>query len=352
MRSFKKQIVDFQKHLLTWYDRHHRKLPFRESKNPYHVWLSEIMLQQTTMNTVLPYYERFLKAFPDLKAVANAKEQDLLKIWQGLGYYSRVKNFQKGCRKVLQEYNGHIPKTVFELKKLKGIGDYTAAAIASICFNEKRATVDGNVKRVLARVFYYDKNSQAKEADAFFLKKADALLDRKRPGDFNQALMEVGAMVCRPKRPMCLICPLQKFCAAKTKDPEKLPLKKKQNFVEVDYHALLLQKDGKLLLKKPTTTNLIKNMWELPSHYEQKQSPENTWKKIFKTPPKFFEKIGTVKHSIMNQKITAHVYLAEKKALRSKDYAFMKRLDLDGIALNTLSKKIVKKFGNMLMKNP
>ena len=341
----------FRKALLSWYNCHHRRLPFRETKDPYPVWLSEIMLQQTTMNAVLPYYERFLKTFPNLKTVANAKEQDLLKIWQGLGYYSRIRNFQEGCKQVLKKYNGNIPQTASELKKLKGIGDYTAAAIASICFGERQAAIDGNVKRVLSRVFYYNKNQDSIEANAFFKKTANALLDPKHPGDFNQAMMETGATICRPKKPMCLICPLQKFCIAKTKDPETLPIKKKQHFVDVDYHALLLEKNGKLLLKKPSPKNLIKNMWELPSHYDSQKSPKMTWKKIFKTLPKSFKKIGTVKHSIMNQKITTHIYIPEEKILKSRDYTLVSKKDLDKIPLNTLSKKIVKKFGNVLIKN-
>lgn len=340
-------IPAFQKELLAWYQKNKRDLPFRQTKDPYQIWLSEIMLQQTTMSTALPYFSNFMKKFPTLKSVAMASEQDLLCAWQGLGYYSRVRNFHKACQQVLKNFKSQIPKKFAELKTLKGVGDYTAAAISSICFGEKQAVVDGNVKRVLARLFTYTQEQDSIPAKTFFSETAKKLLHPKRPGDHNQALMEIGALICRPKKPTCLICPVQKYCLASRENPEKYPIKKKQVFKRVDYHSLLIQNGEKLLFKSPHPQNLIANMWELPSHYDGKTLPQQTWKKIFKKIPPI-KKLGAVRHSIMNQKIITHVYTVQTKIKAPKDFRFLSKQQLENVPWNTLSKKILKKF----VKNP
>lgn len=344
----KMQKAPFQKNLFEWYQKNHRKLPFRESADPYHIWLSEIMAQQTTMSAVLPYYERFLRWFPSVQSVAEADEDDLLKLWQGLGYYSRVRAFHHACRQVMNEFDGKIPKTSGELKKLKGIGDYTAAAIASICFGEKMAVVDGNVRRVIARLYAFDGNPNTKSTKEFFELKSRQLLNQKNPGDHNQAMMELGAMVCRPKKPLCATCPVHSFCEVRIHDkvPENFPVKIKQDFIDVNYHSLIVRNGEKILLKKPSPDSLIKGMWELPSHYDERKSVDATWKKIFGATcdAGSHKKIGKIRHSITNKKIITHVYESNKPLPKAKGFVYHSWDRLDEIPLNTLSRKILTRF--------
>lgn len=352
------EIKDIRKNLGQWFAKNKRPLPFRKTKNPYNIWLSEIMAQQTTMTAVIDYYQRFIKKFPSLESVATAKEQDLLHLWQGLGYYSRIRNFQKACQQVIKEHNGKIPQQKESLLALKGIGDYTAAAISSICFNKPHAVIDGNVKRVLSRLYYYKKDPKTKEARLFFENHAQNLLDKKNPGDFNEAMMELGALICTPKSPKCLLCPLQKNCQARGKNPEALPLKTKQKFIETRYASIIIHDNKNFLLKKPQPDNLIKNMWELPSLYQLDLSPKDAlqhdiklWEKTFKTPLALsnVKPIGTVKHGITNKKITTSIYELRISSsgltkLDANGFKVLEKGSLKDIPLNTLSRKILKKF--------
>jgi len=351
MKLSKPQINKFRQTLLNWYHQNKRNLPFRKTSDPYKIWLSEIMLQQTTVNVVLDYYKSFLKRFPNIKSVAKAKEQELLNQWQGLGYYSRVRNFQQACRQVIKDHKGKIPKTYDELKSLKGVGEYTAAAIGSICFNLDKAVVDGNVKRVLARLFQYKKDSDSSEAKNFFIHTAQQLLDPDDPGDFNQAVMELGATVCGTN-PQCLICPVRKFCSAAGKNPHKLPIKRKTKYFPVKYESLVLHHNEKLILKKPHKNNLIANMWELPSFYDQNiKDPLKNWQKTFKTQfnIKNVKKIGTVNHSITNKRISAHFYACQLTRhqltkFELSGFKVIEKSELESLTINTLSKKILKKY--------
>ena len=305
------------------------------------------MLQQTTVATVIDYYKRFVKEFPDVASVANAKEESLLALWQGLGYYSRIRNFQTACQQIMADFGGVIPSSFEELRSLKGIGDYTAAAVSSISFGKSHAVVDGNVKRVLARLFYFNGEINAKASQIFFRSKADGLLDRTNPGDYNQAIMELGATVCRPKAPTCLICPVQNFCLARNANPESLPIVKNQKFIDVEYAALLIQHKNQILFKKPASDNLIANMWELPSIYQQNQSAPQEWKKTFKNnfhADKLIE-MGSVRHSITNKRILTKVYTHPTAKWHHSDYVFVSADAIKEIPVNTLSRKILKKFG-------
>lgn len=356
MKSKSINIVEFRKKLLVWYHHHKRPLPFRKTKDPYKIWLSEIMLQQTTMSAVLSYYKRFTKKYPDILSVARAPEQELLTIWQGLGYYSRIKNFQKACRQVIDNFGGKIPQTFQELITLKGIGAYTASAISSICFDEPNAVVDGNVKRVLARIYHYKKDIDSKEAKKFFLTKASALLDPNHPGDFNEAMMDLGATLCQPQQAQCLICPVRTFCLASQKNPLAVPVKKKMVYLPVQYAALIITDHEKILLKKPSQKNLIANMWELPCDYASLQmNPEETWQTLFEQKKDFFKlkKAGKINHAITNKKISTDVYsclLTERQLtkLERNDFKLIHRKDMDKIPINTLSKKILVKYFSSL----
>ncbi len=235
-------IRKFQRELLAWFDSHARDLPWRRSGDPYQIWVSEIMLQQTRVTAVLDYYSRFLALFPTLAALALAEEPAVLAAWSGLGYYRRARMMHGAARVVVREHQGVLPKTAKELRKLPGIGEYTSSAIASIAFGERVAVVDGNVERVLRRVFPEGETAATPAAQAKWLRdRAASLVDPQRPGDFNQSMMELGATVCLPQRPLCLQCPVQPFCA--TRGEHQGPPPKKMRSRQIAY-ALMPPRSG------------------------------------------------------------------------------------------------------------
>lgn len=246
----------FGRLLLHWYDRHKRDLPWRADRDPYHVWLSEIMLQQTRVNAVTDHYLRFLRRFPTVQKLACARESTVLAAWSGLGYYRRARMLHAAARKIVKEHGGKVPATAAALDALPGVGRYTAAAIASIAFDQPVAVVDGNVERVLQRV-------QGKNLTGDDLwRTADALLDRRRPGDFNQAMMELGATLCLPRQPQCLLCPVADLCTTRGRlhKPQK---RIRQTKREVHY-AFASQDSSVFLVQRPKTATLMPGMWEFP----------------------------------------------------------------------------------------
>ena len=251
---------------MTWFDSHARDLPWRRTADPYAIWVSEIMLQQTRVTAVLDYYSRFLALFPTVAALALADEPAVLAAWSGLGYYRRAKMMHRAAQVVVQEHKGALPTTAAELRKLPGIGEYTSSAIASIAFGERVAVVDGNVERVLLRVFPETEKPATPAAQAKWLRdRAASLVDHERPGDFNQSMMELGATICLPQRPLCLQCPVQPFCA--TRGEHQVPPPKKMRSQQIAY--ALLRRDHAdvtqvLLQRRPLSASLMPGMWELP----------------------------------------------------------------------------------------
>ncbi|MGD9240164.1 MAG: A/G-specific adenine glycosylase, partial [Desulfobacterales bacterium] len=205
-----------RKQLIKWYLANHRDLPWRRTKNSYRIWVSEVMLQQTQVNTVLNYYRRFLKTFPNIKALAGADLQAILKAWEGMGYYARARNLHRAAQAVVQDHGGRIPNTWEAFHNLPGVGDYIAAAVLSMAFDQPHAVVDGNVKRVLARLYKIHAPVNQAGSQNRFKEAADKLLDAQQPGIFNQAVMELGALICKPRNPCCDACPLNPFCRAYT----------------------------------------------------------------------------------------------------------------------------------------
>jgi A/G-specific adenine glycosylase len=255
-------IRKFQRELLAWYDSCARDLPWRQTSDPYCIWVSEIMLQQTRVSAVVDYYTRFLTRFPTVAALARAPEADVLAAWSGLGYYRRARHMHKAAQTIVRDYQGTFPRTAEELRKLSGIGDYTSAAIASIAFGEPVAVVDGNVERVLQRVL---PGNEQQASPGWFRERARSLLNHQRPGDFNQSMMELGATVCLPQRPLCLHCPVQVFCPTRG-EHQGLPRKKMRNR-QTAYALLLRKRAGKnqvLLEQRPSSASLMPGMWELP----------------------------------------------------------------------------------------
>lgn len=253
--------------LLEWYDANARVLPWRSEPKPYYVWVSEIMLQQTRVEAVKGYFARFIKELPDIAALAEAKEDELLKLWEGLGYYNRVRNLQAAAKTIMEEYNGRLPEEYKELQKLKGIGSYTAGAIASIAYGKLVPAVDGNVLRVMKRLAgSYDDILKASVKND--LEKALTKIMPKRAGAFNQAIMDLGAMVCLPNgKPLCEECPLQKYCVAYKKNivmeiPVKSPKKKRK--IE-EKTILVLEYEGTFALHKRKNSGLLAGLWEFPN---------------------------------------------------------------------------------------
>jgi A/G-specific adenine glycosylase len=297
--------------LTRWYERHRRDLPWRRTRDPYAIWLSEIMLQQTRVAAVIPYYETFLAAFPDAAALASADEEKVLTMWAGLGYYSRARNMHRSARQIAASM---FPRDYDSIRALAGVGDYTAAAIASIAFDLPHAAVDGNVRRVIVRLLNNN--------DAAIQSEADGLLDRKNPGRWNQAMMELGATICTPRDPKCESCPLSRQCAAHRAGTEgSLPGKKrKPETIRIEKTLLIIRRGGKLLLVPSPRVN---GFWDLPEPFEGARPGAL---------------LGEFSHSI-----TYHRYRFEVREARAtrlpKDHRWFKESELAKIPLSTAAKK-------------
>ncbi len=262
------RVADFTGDLLQYYRENKRSLPWREDPKAYHVWVSEIMLQQTRVEAVKPYYQRFLEALPDVEALAKVPEERLLKLWEGLGYYSRARNLQKAARVVAEEYGGILPQEKDQLLKLPGIGPYTAGAISSIAYGRVAAAVDGNVLRVLSRVFADDRDIGRDEVKRDYEALLEQAMSREHPGEFNQAMMEIGAMVCVPNgQPRCEICPLSGFCEAyKSKTQENYPCRAPKKARKMERRTVLILRDEKrIAIRKRPEKGLLAGMYEFPA---------------------------------------------------------------------------------------
>lgn len=255
---------DFSLSIVKWYRQNKRDLPWRQTQNPYFIWLSEIILQQTRVQQGLSFYNKFIKLFPEVEKLAEADEQVVLKAWQGLGYYSRARNLHFAAQVIVKKHNGTFPSNYKDIKALKGIGDYTAAAIASFAFSLPHAVVDGNVYRVLSRYFDEDIPYDSSKGKKLFQALADDLLDQQNPADHNQAIMELGAMICSPKNPKCEECPLQESCLAyRNQTVEQRPVKSKKMTVEKVYFYYLFKNLEFIPLEK-RKDGIWKNMYQLP----------------------------------------------------------------------------------------
>jgi A/G-specific adenine glycosylase len=259
--------MPFDKELISWYLENKRDLPWRRTKDPYSIWLSEIILQQTRVEQGKPYYFAFLKAFPDVFSLANASEEEVLKLWQGLGYYSRARNLHFTAQHIAFDLGGKFPDCYKELIKLKGVGDYTAAAIASICYNEPQAAVDGNVYRVLARIFGVETPTNSSLGIKQFRNLAQELINRKDPANFNQALIEFGSEQCKPRNPDCISCPFSSKCIAFNQNRiAELPVKLKKLKVKKRYfnYLVYVSEEGKTIMKQRRGKGIWEGLYEFP----------------------------------------------------------------------------------------
>jgi A/G-specific adenine glycosylase len=317
----------FRSRLLAWYDHNRRDLPWRRTRDPYRIWLSEIMLQQTRVEAVIPYYERFLDRFPDVRALASAPEQDLLNAWSGLGYYSRARNLQRAARLIID--CGAFPRDLASLRELPGVGDYTAAAIASIAFGAPHAVLDGNVARVLARFMNERGDIRAPATRRRLQALAGVLLDAARPGDFNQAMMELGAVVCTPRNPDCHACPLGAGCAARALGiPNELPVKNGAGpRKRIESTLLIVERNGRVLMRqRPASSTRLASFWEFPEHGS--------------APVRAGRVLGTFRHSITTSDYT---YTVRRGALHAdpEGFEWVPLERLERIPLTSAAKKAV-----------
>lgn len=317
LQNFKSN--EFEADLINWFYENKRDLPWRRDRNPYKIWVSEVMLQQTRVDTVIPYFEHFIEQFPTLEALAYADEQKVLKAWEGLGYYSRVRNLQEAVREVCTTYNGQIPNTREEITKLKGVGPYTAGAILSIAFNQKEPAVDGNVMRVMSRILLIEDDISKAKTRKIFEQALYEIMSDKDPSAFNQGLMELGALVCTPTSPGCLLCPVRNHCRAYEAGMEtKLPIKKGKTKVTFkELAALILYNDHhEVLIEKRPEQGLLANLWQFPNHETKELENQKTELKQYMHETyglqiEMKEKVQTVEHTFSHLKWNITVYEAQ-----------------------------------------
>ena len=364
------QLREFRGALLAWFAQFQRDLPWRRSRDPYRIWISEIMLQQTRVATAIPYYERFLERFPSVQALAAAPEEEVLRMWSGLGYYSRARNLQQAAKQIVAKHGGEFPRTKAEVLELAGVGGYTAAAILSIALGEKLAVLDGNVARVLARLDAVHGDVSGPGQWRALQKRADELLHCEAPGDWNQAVMELGATLCAPRAPQCLLCPVQRFCEAqKLGLADQIPSKRaKRTAVVIRLAAAVFLDDtGKsLLLSPPTAENgnkaddhvpsLVAKLWHFPTVSTEGKT-ETELKRFLKqefalrdSTHLVLEPLGKVRHTVTYRKIEVAPFLIRTKSLpRISGAKAMKLKAILGEPISNLTRKVaqaaIKKLG-------
>ncbi len=307
-----------RRRLLPWFERHQRVLPWRTNRSAYRVWIAELMLQQTRVDQAEPYFRRFMKQFPSLKRLAAASEQEVLKCWEGLGYYARARNLHRTARRIIKERHGRFPRDYETLKTLPGIGPYTAAAIASLAFNRDHAVLDGNVIRVLSRVTAHEGDIHRTETRRALQAWADALLIPGRAAPFNEAMMELGAIICTPRKPKCERCPLAGVCAARRKgEPEKYPRRRPRGAVphkEVGA-AVVRNRKGEVLIAQRRAQSMLGGLWEFPGGTREpgETMPQCVARELQEEMGidiRVGERLMVVRHAYSHFTIALHVYRA------------------------------------------
>ena len=329
--------------LLAWYDANRRDLPWRHSRDPYAIWVSETMLQQTRVETVIPYWERFLERFPDVHALADAKQEDVYAEWAGLGYYSRARNLHAAAKAIVEGHGGSLPDDVDGLRALPGIGRYTAGAVASIAFDRPAAIVDGNVKRVLARLQGIREDIGDRPVEERIWSDAGALVRGERPGDLNQALMELGATVCTPRSPDCGACPWSRSCEARQSGaPEALPVKARRTAVKkVRGVAVWLERGGRVLAVKREAGGLLGGLWELPGgDLGRGEEPADGARRLLAESlglrATHLESAGRVGHVFTHRSLTLHLLRGRAAPGRTRRRGFAEHRWISGDAVAEL----------------
>ena len=342
----------FTKSLIKWYLHHKRDLPWRSTRDPYKIWLSEVILQQTRVDQGLPYYQKFLCKYPNISALAHASREEVLKLWEGLGYYSRAKNLHKCAKEVVEKYDGIFPNNYNDLLTLSGIGPYSAAAIASFAYKEPVAVLDGNVYRVISRVFGVKNDiAQAKSARKFTL-IANELLDVNRPDDFNQAIMEFGALHCKPQNPLCESCRISIMCYAFINNEQKLlPVKSKKVKVSTKYfNYFVFEKEDKLAMKKRDDTGIWKGLYDFHLIVSdcQRGVEELLIELNLKSEEKYVEDISKeYKHVLTHQRIYATFYkikLPQGVLIEQKNLSYYSATEIERLPKPILISKYLNEY--------
>ncbi len=353
MENLLQKISQIRAHLLAWYRHNRRDLPWRGETSPYRIWISEVMLQQTQVTTVIPYYQRFLEYFPTLTDLAAAPLADVLKTWEGLGYYARARNLHQAAIEIVEKYGGCFPSSYAELRPLPGFGAYTAGAVASIAFGEAVPAIDGNVKRVLARLFALQDDLRRGPAARRLRDIATALVDPEVPGDWTQALMELGATICLPQTPKCLLCPLPDLCQARLQGLERsLPVKAlKKPLPHYDVTAAVIYNNGQVLIAQRPPEGMLGGLWEFPGGKQEvgetlaeclrREIREELGLEIAVDQP-----IVTVKHSYTHFKITLYAFACrliqgQPQALHVADWRWVTLDELGTFAFPRTDQKII-----------
>ncbi|MDP4084785.1 MAG: A/G-specific adenine glycosylase [Bacillota bacterium] len=353
----KMDINAFQHDLISWFKEEQRDLPWRKDQDPYKVWVSEIMLQQTRVDTVIPYFNRFIEWFPTIDEFADAEEEKVLKAWEGLGYYSRVRNLHSAAKEVREKYNGKVPNTLEEISELKGVGPYTAGAILSIAYGKPEPAVDGNVMRVLSRILSIWDDIAKPSTRKIFESAVHMLISHSEPSEFNQALMELGAIICTPTSPSCLLCPVREYCVAfEEGTQEELPIKSKKNKPKNVQLASILVKnnEGKFLIHKRPSQGLLANLWEFPtieidsSIESEKGNLEFLFKRILDINIKQEKVIGQIEHVFSHLIWNIQVYGGEliKYPPKNGEWILVSLKEMEEYAFPVPYQKILQLYKN------
>ncbi|MBW2465960.1 MAG: A/G-specific adenine glycosylase [Deltaproteobacteria bacterium] len=345
----------FQQDLLQWFRENARKLPWRQTYSPYHVWISEIMLQQTQMDRAVAYFNTWISYFPDIKSITRASEEKILKLWEGLGYYSRAHNILKTARLLAKNFNGNLPEDYKSLLRLPGIGPYTAGAIMSIAFHREYPLVDANIERVFARLFNLDKQVKDKETQIFIWQKAREMIPPGCARDFNQALMELGALICIPRNPRCRICPVSSHCQAlRLELVSKRPvLKNPSKTIFIEMATGVLERNSRVLIQKRKPSGVWPNLWEFPGgRLEHGETPEMALVREYNEETELavgnLRKIITVQHSYTIYRVVLHCYFCsllagrdEPKLRGAQEYRWVNPAELSRYAFPAGHRKLI-----------
>jgi A/G-specific adenine glycosylase len=344
----RKDASALRKTLLAWYSRNRRDLPWRRSRDAYRIWVSEVMLQQTTVKAATPYYEAFLRRFPSLNTLAEEPEDEVLAAWSGLGYYHRARNLHRGAQYVAERHRGRFPATLEGALAVPGVGLYTASAVLSIAYGTPLPVVDGNVRRVLARLFALSGPAFRKEGAYYNL--AEELLARDRPGDWNQALMELGATVCTPRKPACAACPVRRRCRALAEDRvAELPEGRARRApVDVTVAAALIERDGRILLARRPDGRLLGKMWEVPQTPLEPRDPVNLTREIeerygLRVEPGAL--LVRARHAITHRRITLEGYRSRLKSPVPADderFCWATVAEVSDLPVSSMTKKLLR----------
>ena len=325
-------------------------MPWRDHPDPYAVWVSEIMLEQTRVETVIPYFEKWMKLFPDIFSLANASERDVLNAWEGLGYYSRARNLHKAAKIVASQFNGQLPRDLTELRTLPGIGRYTVGAIASIAFKMDEATLDGNLRRVFSRLYDVTELADSPTGEKILWDLVAQNLPKGKAGDYNQALMDLGATICLPKNPRCLLCPLMDMCKARENGTQELRpvLKAKKQVPQYIHAAAVIVERGRVLLNQRPADGLLGGMWEFPNARVE-QDPAAELEKALRSAGRLRvkrgEALGIVLHAYSHFKVVVHAFRCKALSIpKEKNLKWVKLTELEDYPMGKVDRQIAGKL--------